>query len=106
MKEKFNNLKNNPEFQAKLEEMRPKKTIWGFILILLLFFLPELINVLWSQEITSWFLDRIKDMPSSQLKELQMWIIPKIFDGEVSWVNLLIGIGFLVWMFRNGRSDV
>jgi len=29
------NLKNNPEFKEKLKEMKPKKTIWGFLAIVL-----------------------------------------------------------------------
>ena len=100
LKEIQNNLKNNPEFQANLEKMRPKKSFWGFLLILLFFFLPEVINILWYREINAWVMAFLENAPVTPINGLLGWAVEKSFDGELSLINLGLGIAFLVWMFR------
>ena len=94
------NLKHNPEFQAKLQEMKPKKTIWGFLGVVLLFFVPEVINVLYSQEINSWMVESAPLYYSAELADKAIWITKKMFDGELSFINIGLGLGFLYWMYR------
>jgi len=99
MKQKLNNLKNNPEFQAKLQEMKPKKSIWGILGVILFFFVPEVINVLWYKEITAWIMELIHSAPKTPASELLEWSTEKMFTGEISLVNIALGIAILVWIF-------
>jgi len=99
MKQKLNNLKNNPEFQSKLQEMKPKKSIWGILGVVLFFFVPEVINVLWYKEITAWITELIQTAPKTSVSELLEWTTGKVFTGEISLFNIGLGIAFLVWIF-------
>lgn len=101
MKNRLDNLKNNPKFQEKLEKIKPKKNIWGVLGVVLLFFVPEVINVLWYKEITIWLMELIHNAPQTPMSELLEWSIPKIFTGEISFLNIGFGIAFLVWIFWN-----
>ncbi len=100
MREKFENLKNNPEFQEKLKEMKPKKTIWGFLAIVLFFFLPELLNVLYYQEINAWFWEFFNANYPPALADKMVWLMGKVFDGELSFLNIGLGVGLLWWMYK------
>ena len=99
MKEKLNNLKNNQEFQDKLQEMKPKKSIWGILGVVLFFFVPEVINVLWHEEIKAWIAELLKSAPTTKVSELLEWMTGKVFTGELSFFNIGLGIAFLVWIF-------
>jgi hypothetical protein len=100
MKKQFKHIKNDPKFQEKLQEMQPKKSIWGFSVVILLFFVPELVNVLYHEELLLWITEFANDAPNQQMSDLLIWMGKEIFTGEVSWLNLAIGVGFLVWLFR------
>lgn len=100
MKQKLQAIKNNPEFQAKLQEIKPQRNIWGVLGIFLLFFLPEILNYYYSSEINHWVVELANATDHIEMKELLLWSAPKLFDGELSFVNIGLGIAFLVWMFR------
>ena len=67
MKQKLKNLKNNHEFQSKLQEMKPKRSIWGILGVVLFFFVPEVINVLWHGEIKAWIAELLKTTPDTKV---------------------------------------
>jgi len=99
MKQKLNNLKNNPEFQAKLQEMKPKKSIWGILGVILFFFVPEYLNVMYHQEINAWIAEYAKSYPIEAMREMMVTLSSKVFDGKISFLNIGLGIAFLVWIF-------
>ncbi len=99
MKRKLDNLKNNPEFQEKLQKLKPKRNIWGVLGVVIFFFVPEVINAIWYKEITQWFMNLIHNSSETPINQLLEWIIPKIFTGEISFFNIGLGIAFLVWIF-------
>lgn len=99
MKNKLDNLKNNQEFQAKLQEMKPKKSIWGILGVVLFFFVPEVVNVLWHQEIKDWIFELIASTPATPMSGLLKWMTTEVFTGEVSFFNIGLGIAFLIWIF-------
>lgn len=101
MKNRLDNLKNNSEFQKKMERLKPKRSIWGILGVVLFFFVPEIVNVLWHKEITTWLIEIIENAPKTPVSELLEWSIPKIFTGEISFFNIGLGIAFLVWIFWN-----
>jgi len=94
------NLKNNPEFQAKLQEMKPKKNIWGFLGVILFFFVPELVNILYYQEINTWVAKSAHLYSSPELADKLIWVMQESFNGELSFINLGIGFGFLWWLYK------
>ena len=100
IEKRFKHIKNNPKFQEKLQEMQPKKSIWGFLAVILLFFVPELVNVLYHKELLLWITEFANDAPTQQMSKLLIWMGKEMFTGEISWLNLALGVGFLVWLFR------
>jgi len=100
MKKQLKHIKNDPKFQEKLQEMQPKKSIWGFLAVILLFFVPELVNFLYHKEILQWITEFANNTPNEQMSKLLIWMGKEIFTGEISWINLALGVGFLVWLFR------
>ncbi len=99
MKKRLDNLKNNQEFQERLQEIKPKKNIWGILGVVLFFFVPEVVNALWHEEITAWIMELVKSAPVTPMSELLVWITKKTFTGKVSFLNIGLGIAFLIWIF-------
>jgi len=95
-----NNLKNNPKFQEKLQEIKPQKTIWGFLGIILFFFVPEIINVLYYQELNNWVVNSAYLYYPPEIADKIIWLVRKTFDGEISFVNIGLGFGFLWWLYK------
>ena len=104
MKEKLKNiqnrLRNNPKFQARIQELKPKKTIWGFLGIVFLFFVPEVINFLYYQEINIWVVESATIYYPTEVANKIIWITQNIFNGELSFVNLGLGAFFLWWFYK------
>ena len=100
LESKLNNLKNNPEFQEKLQEMKPSRSIWGFLGVILLFFVPEAINILYHQEINSSVVAFANLHYPTEIADKMIWLTKKFFNGKLSFVNLGLGFAFLYWMFR------
>ena len=100
MREKLEHLKNNPEFNQKLKEIKPKKTIWGFLLIVVFVFLPELLNVLYYQEINAWLLELFNTYYPPRWIDNMVWLTGKVIDGKLSFINIGIGLGLLWWMYK------
>jgi len=95
------NLKNNPQFQEQLQKMKPKKTIWGFLGIVLFFFLPEFLNYFYHNEINAWIVEYAKTAPNQSLGNSLIWLSKKSFDGELSYLNITLGFVFLYWLFKD-----
>jgi hypothetical protein len=99
MKKIFENLKNNKQFQEKLQEMKPKRNIWSVLVVIFLFFFPEYINVKYSKEINEWIVNLAQGHPLEKLADLMVWLSAKIFDGKISIINISLGLVILVWIF-------
>lgn len=104
MKQKLHNiktnLKNNPEFQKKLQDMKPKRNIWGVLGVVLFFFVPEVISAFYSAEVNHWIAQLAQRSPSQEMGSLLEWLSKQLFTGDVSWINIGLGVALLVWMFR------
>lgn len=99
MKRKLDNLKNNPELQDKLQQLKPKRNIWGVLGVILLFFVPEIVNAIWYKEIKEWIFNQIGSSPQTPMSEPLKWATDQVFTGEISYLNIGLGIAFLVWIF-------
>lgn len=94
------NLNSNPEFQEQLKKMKPKRSIWGFLGVILLFFVPEILNDFYSNEILSWLKEYAKGAPTQQMEDMFIWLSEYTFDGKVSYLNIGVGTLFLIWLFK------
>jgi len=91
------NIKNNPKLKQVLNDLKPKKTIWGFISVVLLFIIPEIISFVYGDDIKKFCHQQLLTNPPY----LESYMYENISDifGEGSYINLTIGILFLIWLF-------
>lgn len=91
-------IRNNPVLRRSFGQMKPKKTIWGFLGVVLFFIAPEIVAFVWGAEITDYAHEQLLLVPSEPLAawyEALIWL----FEPGGSWVNLGLGLAFLVWLF-------
>ena len=100
MKDRLKHIKNDPKFQQEIKKLKPKRNIWGFLGVILLFFVPEFLNDFYSKEINAWIYNYALNAPNHQMGDMLIWLSKKSFDGEVSYINIALGIAFLVWLFK------
>ncbi len=100
MKDKLNRIRNNPKFKQEIDKLKPKRNIWGLLGVILFFFLPELLNILYYKEINIWIYNYALNAPNQQMADLLIWLGKKSFDGELSYINIALGVIFLIWLFK------
>ncbi|RUM67206.1 MAG: hypothetical protein DSZ06_01735 [Sulfurospirillum sp.] len=94
---KLKDISKNPKFQESLKSLKPKKSIWGFLSVILLFIVPEIVAFIYGDEIKKFFELKLQNNPPY----LEGYLYENMIDlfSEGSWINLLIGFGFLLWLF-------
>lgn len=98
IKAKAQQLAQSPSTQKFLTAMKPEKSVWGFLGIVVFFIVPEIIAFIWGIEITSFAQRELLAAPSFFERQYYELLVMLFKDGG-SWVNLSIGMGFLVWFF-------
>ncbi|MEJ2468930.1 MAG: hypothetical protein P8Y65_08675 [Campylobacterales bacterium] len=91
-------IRNNPVLRRSFAQMKPKKTVWGFLGVVLFFIAPEIVAFVWGARITAYAHEQMLLVPSEPLAtwyETLIWI----FEPGGSWVNLILGFAFLAWLF-------
>ena len=103
MKERLEKLQeridNDPKLKEAIESIKPKRTLWGVLGIVLFFFLPELITFIWQPELVAWSHAHSLTEPSSWQRMLYRALEEMFADG-VSWLNITLGVVLLIWMWR------
>jgi hypothetical protein len=104
MRDKINQihqvLAQDEKFQQSLNSIKPQKSIWGFLGIVLFFFVPEIVGVIWGDEIISWIHSLAITEPNATIR----WMYEKIeksYKDGVSYFNIILGFGFLYWMYKS-----
>jgi len=90
--------KNHPALRRGVAQMKPKKTVWGFLGVVLFFIVPEIVAFVWGAEITAYAHEQMLLVPPEPLATWYEALIYLFEDGG-SWVNLGIGFAFLGWLF-------
>ena len=90
--------KNNPALRRSLAQMKPKKTVWGFLGVVFFFIAPEIVAFVWGAEITAYAHAQLLQVPAQPLATWYEMLVLLFEDGG-NWVNLGIGFGFLAWLF-------
>ena len=94
---------SNPILRKSAQSLKPDRTVWGVLGILLFFILPEIIAFIWGTEITKWAHAHTLTEPTEMGRRMY-WLLEKIFEDGGSWINLGIGLALLGWMAW-GRSE-
>jgi len=104
MKEKIKAIQKkidqDPKLKKAVSSIKPKKTVWGILGIILFFFLPEFITYLWQDELVSWAHMHSITEPLAMQRMLYAQLESMFADG-VSWFNLGLGVALLVWVLRS-----
>lgn len=98
LQEKAKLIAQNPATQKMIISMKPQKTIWGFLGVILFFILPEVIAFFYGSDITSFANIKLLTANSVGMQYYYEFLVMMFEDG-VSWLNLGIGFGLLVWLF-------
>lgn len=91
-------IKTNPALRRSFAQMKPKKTVWGFLGVVLFFIAPEIIAFIWGAEITAYAHTQLLHAPAEPIATWYKGLVMLFEDGG-SWVNLLLGFAFLGWLF-------
>jgi len=95
-----NRLEHDPKFQEVVQRVRPEWSFWGIVSIGLFFFLPELITAIWQPELVSWAHLHSITEPFASMRNMYA-MLEEMFRDGVSWVNVGLGVLFLVWAAKS-----
>lgn len=98
LKEKARRIAQNPATKKAIVSIKPQKTIWGFLGVVLFFILPEVIAFFYGSDITTYANTQLLQANSTQMQYYYELLVMMFEDG-VSWLNLGIGFGLLIWLF-------
>ncbi len=98
MKTKVTKIVKDPKVKEAVRSMKPTKTIWGFLGVVLFFIVPELIAFGWGESITRFAQEAQLHSDGEAMKAYYKALVFLFEDGG-SWINLGIGVAFLVWLF-------
>jgi uncharacterized membrane protein len=99
---KLKSISNNPNVKHTLSSMKPEKSLWGFIGIIVFFIIPEIVAFIYGAEITQYAklgLENNSGMITYYYDGLLF-----LFEEGGSWFNLAFGVGLLVWLFKSDNS--
>lgn len=98
IKQKTQKLIQNPATKKALLSLKPERSLWGVAGVVLFFIVPEIIAFIWGDEITRFAKEALLVHPSG-IKHYWYEFLVMLFESGGSWINLLLGIVLLVWLF-------
>jgi protoporphyrinogen oxidase len=98
LKTKVKQLAEKPAAKEAVKSLKPAKTIWGFLGVVLFFIAPEIIAFVWGTEITAYAHEHLASSSSTAASYYYEGLVMLFEDGG-SWINLFIGFALLVWLF-------
>jgi len=93
----------NPVLQKSAQSLKPNRSIWGVLGVVLFFIVPEIVGFIWGEEITDWAHAQTLSEATEVGRKLY-WVLEKLFEDGGSWVGLSIGILLLVWLFWDWKK--
>lgn len=98
LKAKVHKIAQHPATKKALMSLKPEKSVWGFLGIVLFLIVPEIIAFIWGVQITAFAKAQLLLSPS--LIEKQYYdVLMMLFEEGESWLNLAIGAALLIWFF-------
>ncbi len=103
MKQKLQNkarqIASHPKVRQSVRQMKPAKTVWGFLGVVFFFIAPEIVAFIWGADITAYAHAQMLKPPSTEFEALWYEGLIMMFEDGGSWLNLGIGFGLLAWLF-------
>lgn len=98
LKAKIRKIAQHPATKKTLTSLKPEKSVWGFLGIVLFLIVPEIIAFIWGTEITA-FAKAQTLLTSSFFEKRYYDVLLMLFEEGGSWLNLAIGAALLIWFF-------
>lgn len=98
IKEKLTAIKEHPKTKEAVQSLKPEKSVWGILGVIVFFIVPEIIAFIWGGEITSYAREALP-LADSLVEEQYFNLLVMLFEEGGSWINLAIGIALLIWLF-------
>ncbi len=87
----------NPVLAHTAKSIKPDRSIWGILGVLIFFIIPEIVGFVYGKEIAVWAHANYTTEADS-IKSTIYLLLEKIFEDGGSWLNLSIGIALLLWI--------
>lgn len=98
LKAKAQAIAQNPNTKKALHSMKPQKNLWGIGGVILFFIVPEFIAYMWGVEITAYATNELLTVDGF-LEQKYYELLVMLFEEGMSYLNLVIGVALLVWLF-------
>ncbi len=95
---KARQIAQSPKTKQALIAMKPEKSIWGFLGIVLFLIVPEIIAFIYGTPITAYAKEALTHNPATVEKYYFDFLVMMFGEGG-SWFNLAIGAALLIWFF-------
>lgn len=98
IKTKAQQLATHPTTKKALIALKPERSIWGFLGIVMFLIVPEIVAFIWGAPITAFAKAQLLLNPA--LLEKQYYdLLLILFENGGSWLNLAIAGALLIWLF-------
>ena len=97
MKEKLRRVATHPKTKEALHSLKPQKSVWGVLGVVLFFILPEIVAFIDGERITAYAQSMLAQSHGAEATYYQALVF--LFEDGGSYVNLAIGFALLVWLF-------
>lgn len=98
IKAKARQIAQSPITKKALVSMKPDKSMWGFLGIVLFLIVPEIIAFIWGIEIAAYAKGELLHTVST-IEKYYFELLVELFEEGGSWFNLGIGLALLIWFF-------
>ncbi len=98
MKSKVKKIAKYPKVKEVVRSIKPTKSVWGFLGVILFFIVPEMVAFAWGEAITDFATAALTHADTTALQAYYKALIFLFEDGG-SWVNLGVGAALLLWLF-------
>ena len=98
MRDKLQEIARHPATKKVFSDMKPKKTLWGILGVVLFFIAPEIVAYFYSVDIVHYAQNGLAMHPTT-IEQYNYEILIYLFENGVSWFNLGFGAVLLVWLF-------
>ena len=98
MKQKLRKIAQSPKTKQALIAMKPEKSVWGFLGIVLFLIVPEIIAFIYGTPITAYAKEALTHSPA-WFEKYYFDFLVMMFEEGGSWFNLAIGAALLIWFF-------
>ena len=88
---------SHPETKEALKSIKPQKSFWGIFSVIVLFIVPEIVAFIYGADITAYCQAQLQQ--NLTFEEKGYYQALEFLFGEGSWINLILGLVLLVWLF-------